>query len=149
METLELKCHNHNDYPLLYKKAEQLAISLGRFLEYRKCNISCNTCTGTCALPNMFALTLGHHACVHIRQCTRAYVTAITCTGISLFCFYFHLFFLAILSFLPIIYMLKILLKVKLWLVTLRNSHIIHIIYLYCIYMYIVDSCIIARLIMS
>ena len=31
--------HNHNDYPLLYKKAKWLAISLGRFLECQKCNI--------------------------------------------------------------------------------------------------------------
>ena len=39
MEILKLKCHNHNDYPLLYIKAEWLAINLGRFLECQKCNI--------------------------------------------------------------------------------------------------------------
>ena len=43
MEMLELKCHNHNDYPLLYKWVEWLAISSGRFLECRKCNISVAT----------------------------------------------------------------------------------------------------------
>ena len=45
-------------------------------------HISCNT--GTCALPDMSALALGRcmpsGLCIHIRQCTLACVTTITCT---------------------------------------------------------------------
>ena len=35
----EIDPHNHNEYPLLYKEAEILKSSLGRFLECRKWNI--------------------------------------------------------------------------------------------------------------
>ena len=35
----EIEPHNHNEYPLLYKEAEILKSSLGRFLECRKWNI--------------------------------------------------------------------------------------------------------------
>ena len=52
-ENHKIELHNHNEYPLLYKEAEISALSLGRFLECRRCN------TGTCALPDMSALTLG------------------------------------------------------------------------------------------
>ena len=35
----EIEPHNHNEYPLLYKEAEILMSSLGKFLECRKCYI--------------------------------------------------------------------------------------------------------------
>ena len=35
----KIEPHNHNEYPLLYKEAEMSALSLGRFLECRKCYI--------------------------------------------------------------------------------------------------------------
>ena len=81
MGTLELKCHNHNDYPLLYKQAEQLAISLGRFLEYRKCNLLVATqalvhCLIGPHLPSGAARPRASY--IHIRQCTCACVTTIT-----------------------------------------------------------------------
>ena len=35
----EIEPHNHNEYPLLYKEAEILKLTLGRFLECQKWNI--------------------------------------------------------------------------------------------------------------
>ena len=35
----KIEPHNHNEYPLLYKKAELLTSVLGKFLECRKWNI--------------------------------------------------------------------------------------------------------------
>ena len=51
---LELKCNNKNNYLLLYKWADWLAIN---FIVPEVLHISCNT--GTCALPDMSALALG------------------------------------------------------------------------------------------
>ena len=83
MEMSELKYHNHNDYPLLYIKEEQLAINSGRFLECRKCNILVATQVLVhCLICPHSPSGAGRPwaSCIHIRQCTRACVTAITCT---------------------------------------------------------------------
>ena len=40
----EIESHNHNEYPLLYKEAEILMSSLGKFLECWKCYILLVTC---------------------------------------------------------------------------------------------------------
>ena len=40
----EIESHNHNEYPLLYKEAEISKLSLGKFLECRKCYILLVTC---------------------------------------------------------------------------------------------------------
>ena len=53
--------HNHNEYPLLYKEAEILRSTLGRFLEYRKWNILVITWAFRIFLIYMpAALGLGH-----------------------------------------------------------------------------------------
>ena len=53
----EIESHNHNEYPLLYKEAEILTLSLGKFLECRKCYILLVTCALS-DLPDMYALGL-------------------------------------------------------------------------------------------
>ena len=81
METLELRCHNHNDYPLLYKIGRAVSNKFGQIFRVPEVkHSSCNT--GTRALLDMSALPLGAAhpwaSCVHIRQCTCASVTTIT-----------------------------------------------------------------------
>ena len=77
----KIQSHNHNEYPLLYKEAEILLSSSGRFLECRKCNI-------LVATQELVRCLICPHSpsgagrprasCVHIRQRTRACVTTIT-----------------------------------------------------------------------
>ena len=73
--------HNHNQYLLLYKAAEHLrSIKFGQILRVPEVEyISYNT--GTRALPDIYALTLGRRprvSCVYIRQSTLACVITIT-----------------------------------------------------------------------
>ena len=73
----EIESHNHNEHPLLYKEAEILTSSLGKFLECRKCYIiiTCNMCTRD--LPDIYALS-PRASGIHIRQIPRTHVTTIT-----------------------------------------------------------------------
>ena len=73
--------HNHNQYLLLYKAAEHLASSLGRFWECRKWNILVITqalvlCLIYTHSPSGAARPRG--SCVYIRQSTLACVITIT-----------------------------------------------------------------------
>ena len=77
---LESKCHNKNDYPLLYKWADWLAISWSRFLECQKYNILVAIqALVHCLICPHLALGAAHPQalCVDIRQCTLACVTTI------------------------------------------------------------------------
>ena len=79
------KCHgnvriNHNDYPLLYKQPELLAISSGRFLECWKYNILVPTQTlinCLICLHSPLGAVRPQASCLHIRQCTHACITTI------------------------------------------------------------------------
>ena len=67
----EIESHNHNEYPLLYKEAEIVTSSLGKFLECRKCYILLVTCA---LVIYLICMPSG----IHIRQIPRAHVTTIT-----------------------------------------------------------------------
>ena len=68
--------HNHNEYPLLYKKNGLSALNFGQIFKSAG-SVAYNSCnTGTHGLPDMYTLSpraLG----VHIRQTTCACVTTI------------------------------------------------------------------------
>ena len=76
----KIEPHNHNEYRLLYKEAEILRSTLGRFLECRKWNILVITWALGIFLIYMPAplglrpLGLG----IYIRQISRAHVITIT-----------------------------------------------------------------------
>ena len=73
----KIEPHNHNEYPLLYKEAETLRSTLGRFLECRKWNILVITWALGIFLIYMPAPSgLG----IYIRQIPRAHVITITYT---------------------------------------------------------------------
>ena len=78
MTTIKIESHNHNEYPLLYYRDRDTAIKFGQILECRKCNIRISYNTGTHALPDIYALALGHRAYNYIRQSTLACVITIT-----------------------------------------------------------------------
>ena len=72
----KIEPHNHNEYPLLYKEARDTSIKFGQILECQKCYILVAT------QELMHCLIYPHlpsGSCVHIRQCTRACFTTITC----------------------------------------------------------------------
>ena len=73
----EIEPHNHNEYPLLYKEAEILKSSLGRFLECRKWNIL----VITWAL-GIFLIYMPAPSGIYIRQIPCAHVITITYTTV-------------------------------------------------------------------
>ena len=76
----KIKPHNHNEYPLLYKEAEILKSTLGRFLECQKWNILVITWALGIFLiympvpSGLWPSGLG----IYIRQIPRAHVITIT-----------------------------------------------------------------------
>ena len=81
----KIEPHNHNEYPLLYKEAEILKSTLGRFLECQKWNILVITWALGIFLIYMPAPSglrpsgLG----IYIRQIPRAHVITITYIPLS------------------------------------------------------------------
>ena len=70
---LELECHNHSDFPLVYKFEEWSIASSDKFFRVPEGeHISCNA--GTHALPDMFTITLGNHAYI----CYNYYISLTT-----------------------------------------------------------------------
>ena len=78
----KIEPHNHNEYLLLYKEAEILKSTLGRFLECRKWNILVITwALGICLIYMPAPLPLGLWPSglgIYIRQIPLAHVITIT-----------------------------------------------------------------------